>query len=258
MNDAVLVFFSALSGVCFGSLLNVIAYRLPRMIKGQEEDGYTLWLPRSHCPDCSHPLACYDNIPLFSWMILRGRCRYCSHAISYRYPLVELGSMLLCMMMAALFPTGGILIASWTLALLLLALVLIDIEHQLLPDMLTLTLLWLGMLFQILHWLPHVSLQQSVTGALSGYLLLWCIAHSYRLIRGKEGLGLGDAKLLAALGAWLGWPLLPMLLLLAAGSSLIWLCARSLIFGRSLSTPVPFGPGLAAAGLILFITENTV
>ncbi|WP_370569944.1 A24 family peptidase [Erwinia sp. S43] len=255
MNNSALFFFAALLGICFGSLLNVVVYRLPHMIKHQE-DGYNLWLPRSHCPLCAHQLSCFDTIPLFSWLILRGRCRYCSHAISCRYPLVELSCMLLWVMMAALLPPGGTLIASWILVWLLLALTLIDIEHQLLPDLLTLPLLWLGMLFQLLHCLPHISLQQSVIGALVGYLVLWLLAYGYRLLRGKEALGLGDAKLLAALGAWLGWQALPLLLLLASLSSLIWLCASRLIYRRSLSAPFPFGPGLAAAGLILFISRN--
>ncbi|ROR05154.1 leader peptidase (prepilin peptidase)/N-methyltransferase [Erwinia sp. JUb26] len=255
MNHAALFFFAALLGACFGSMLNVVIYRLPRMIR-QGEVSYNLCLPRSHCPHCGHLLACRDNIPLIGWLILRGRCRYCSHAISRSYPLVELTSTLLCLMMAALLPTGGALIASWTLVWLLLALALIDIEHLLLPDLLTLPLLWLGMLFQILHCLPHISLQQSVIGALSGYLALWLPAHGYRLLRGKEVLGMGDAKLLAALGAWLGWQALPMLLLLASLGSLIWLCASRLISQRSLTTPFPFGPGLAAAGLVLFIVGN--
>lgn len=255
MDHSALLFFAVLLGICFGSLLNVVIYRLPHMIKRQE-DGYNLWLPRSHCPQCTHPLVCFDTIPLFSWLILRGRCRYCSHAISCRYPLVELSCMLLWVMMATLLPPGGTLIASWILIWLLLALALIDIEHQLLPDLLTLSLLWLGMLFQIIHWLPQISLQQSVIGALAGYLVLWLLAYGYRLLRGKEALGLGDAKLLAALGAWLGWQTLPLLLLLASLSSLIWLCTSRLLTRRSLSAPFPFGPGLAAAGLILFITQN--
>lgn len=256
MNNFVLYFFAALSGACIGSLLNVVIYRLPRMIKQQEEEGYNLWLPRSHCPRCGFTLAWYDNIPLLSWLILHGHCRRCSHAIPYRYPLVEVCSMLLCVMMAAMLPTGGTLIASWTLAWLLLALTFIDIEHQLLPDLLTLSLLWLGMLFQLLHCLPHISLQQSVIGALSGYLVLWLLAHGYRLLRGKEALGMGDAKLLAALGAWLGWQALPQLLLLASGGSLIWIFASHLMSRRSLTAPFPFGPGLAAAGLILFVVAN--
>ncbi|MFG1173751.1 prepilin peptidase [Erwiniaceae bacterium CAU 1747] len=256
MSTMTLFFFAALLGICFGSLLNMVICRLPRMIKRQAEAGYNLWQPRSHCPHCGHVLACYDNIPLLSWLILRGNCRFCSHAISYRYPLVELSSMLLCMLMAALLPTGGTLIAAWTLVWLLLALALIDIEHQLLPDLLTIPLLWLGMLFQILHWLPHISLPQSVIGALSGYLMLWLLAQGYRWLRGKDALGMGDAKLLAALGAWLGWQALPLLLLLASGSSLIWLCTSHLLYRRPLTTPFPFGPGLASAGLILFIIGN--
>lgn len=250
------IIFIALLGIFVGSLLNVIIYRLPRIMTRQETCGFSLWLPGSHCPQCRHKLVWYDNIPVLSWLILHGRCRRCRCNISLRYPLTEISSMLLCLLLALLIPPDKTLLAAWLLGWMLLALVAIDAEHQLLPDLLTLTLLWLGIFLQLCGWLPQVSLQQSVAGAIAGYLTLWLLAGCYRILRGKEGIGMGDAKLVAALGVWLGWQSLPVLLLLACGSTLVWLSFCSLIFRRSLKEPVPFGPGLAIAGMLLFIDAN--
>lgn len=146
----------------------------------------------------------------------------------------------------------AVLLFSW----LLLALVLIDAEHQLLPDALTLPLLWLGLLVNLLEWLPHLTLTAAVSGAIAGYLSLALLAQGYRLLSGKDALGLGDAKLLAALGAWLGWQPLPLLLLLASVSGIVWVLVARLLFRRSLNAPLPFGPLLAAAGLLLLISAN--
>lgn len=248
--------FISLAGIFVGSLLNVVIYRLPKTILEPETSGLNLWLPRSHCPQCRHTLAWYDNIPLLSWLMLHGRCRYCKKMISLCYPLTELGSMLLCLLLAFFIPSGNTLLAAWLLGWILLALTVIDVKYRLLPDLLTLTLLWLGLFFQLCGWLPHVSLQQSVSGAVVGYLLLWLLASLYRILRGNEGLGGGDAKLLAALGAWLGWQALPLLLLLASGGSLIWFGFNQLISRRAPADHLPFGPGLATAGLLLFIDTN--
>lgn len=256
MANLVSLFCIAVAGLCAGSLINMVTWRLPRMINSAETPDFSLWLPRSHCPRCRHTLAWFDNIPLLSWMMLRGHCRNCQCSIPVRYPLTELVSMLLGLALGFLISPGGTLLAAWLLSWILLALVLIDARYQLLPDMLTLPLLWLGLLFQLCGWLPQVSLEQSVAGAVSGYVTLWMLAHGYRLLRGKEALGMGDAKLLAALGVWLGWHSLPLLLLLASGGSIIWLCLCHLIFQRSLTAPFPFGPGLATAGLLMFIAEN--
>ena len=250
------LFCIALAGLCAGSLINMVTWRLPHMINAVETPGFSLWLPRSHCPLCRHTLAWFDNIPLLSWVMLRGHCRYCQCSIALRYPLTELLSMLLCLALAFLITPGETLLAAWLLGWMLLALLLIDAEFQLLPDLLTLPLLWLGLLFQLCGWLPQVSLEQSVTGAVSGYITLWLLARGYRVLRGTEALGMGDAKLLAALGAWLGWQPLPLVLLLASGGSILWLCFSHLVFRRSLSAPLPFGPGLAIAGLLMFTAAN--
>lgn len=247
----------ALNGACAGSLMNMVVWRLPRRVLQLEAPGYGLWLPRSHCPRCRTTIAWYDNLPLLSWLRLRGRCRHCAQPIAWRYPLTEVACVLISLLLALLLPPDGRLLAALLLAWFLLALALIDRDHQLLPDALTLPLLWLGFGCQIAGWLPQLSLQQSVSGAMAGYLSLWLLATGYRLLRGKEALGMGDAKLLAALGAWLGWQPLPQLLLLASASGIVWLVASRLFSGRSLAAPFPFGPCLATAGGLLFLFENS-
>jgi len=258
MTNPLNIFLIAVLGACIGSLLNMVIYRLPRMIKEEHIGGFSLWLPRSHCPQCHSILAWYDNIPLLSWLMLHGHCRYCTQPISWRYPLTELSCTVLYLLLAMLLPSGTVLLAAWLLTAFLLALSLIDIKHLLLPDALTLPLLWLGILLQMFHWLAHLSLQQSVIGAMSGYLVLWLIARGYQRLRRQEALGMGDAKLLAAMGTWLGWQELPLLLLLASAGSIIWILLSYLIFRRSLTQPFPFGPGLAVAGWVLFVHGNLV
>ncbi|ADP10020.1 Type IV-A prepilin peptidase PilD [Erwinia sp. Ejp617] len=246
----------ALLGAATGSLLNVVTWRLPLMIGGGAQPGFNLWLPASHCPQCKTTVRWHDNIPLLSWLLLKGRCRHCCQPVSRRYPLTEFGTLLLTLALGWLFPPGGLLLAVLLFSWLLLALVLIDAEHQLLPDALTLPLLWLGLSVNLLEWLPHLTLAAAVSGAIAGYLSLALLAQGYRLLSGKDALGLGDAKLLAALGAWLGWQPLPLLLLLASVSGIIWVLLGRLLFRRSLNAPLPFGPFLAAAGLLLLISAN--
>ena len=255
MTNSMILGLAIVSGAGIGSLLNVVIYRLPRMITQQELGIFNLWLPRSHCPCCRTTLAWYDNIPLFSWIRLRGRCRYCAQRISWRYPCIELCCSLSYLLLALLLP-AEVLPAAWLLVAFLLALSLIDITHLLLPDALTLSLLWLGLALQIGGYLPAISLQDSVIGAMSGWLSLWLIARSYHYLRGKEVLGMGDAKLLAALGVWLGWQALPQLLVLACVGTLLGLVLTYLLFRRPLYRPFPFGPGLASAGLLLFVQQN--
>ncbi|QUG77126.1 prepilin peptidase [Erwinia sp. E602] len=255
MNEIFLLI--ALLGACAGSLMNMVVWRLPRIVLQQEGPEFSLWLPPSHCPRCRSPLAWYDNLPLLSWLWLRGRGRCCGQQIGLRYLLTEMACVLLSLLMAWIFPADGQLAAALLLSWFLLALSLIDRDHQLLPDALTLPLLWLGIVCQLAGWLPDITLEQSVTGAMAGYLSLWLLATGYRLLRGKEALGMGDAKLLAALGAWLGWQPLPLLLLLASASGIVWLAAGRVLTGRSLAAPFPFGPSLASAGGLLFIAENS-
>lgn len=250
-----MILLTALLGLCVGSLLNVVVYRLPRMILHSGTNDFNLWLPASHCPHCKTPLCWYEKIPLLSWLLLQARCRHCQAAISWRYPLTELGCALISLLLAIMIPAGGVLLAALILCWILLALALIDREHQLLPDELTLLLLWLGLIFHLCQVLTQSSLSQAVLGAICGYLSLRLLAESYRLICGKDALGLGDAKLLAALGAWLGWQSLPLILLLASGSGIIWLCAARIICQRSLREPFPFGPCLALAGAGVFLSH---
>jgi leader peptidase (prepilin peptidase)/N-methyltransferase len=256
-------------GLCVGSFLNVVIHRLPRMLErgwreqcaeldggtAPVEPAYNLVVPRSACPSCGHRIGAHENVPVLSWLALRGRCSQCKAAISPRYPLVEIaGGALaaLAVMKFGLTPTG---IAAAVLLWALLALTFIDFDTQLLPDDITLPLLWAGLLAQIL--VPAfgltapsfvVPLPTAVIGAVAGYLSLWSIYWIFKLVRGKEGMGYGDFKLLAALGAWLGWPLLIPIVLL---SSIVGAVVGILLIvfrGRDHSIPLAFGPYLAIAG----------
>ncbi len=255
---------AGLLGLCVGSFLNVVIHRLPRMMEREwqaqcaelrgetpstAEPPLSLSRPRSRCPHCGHPISALENIPLLSYLlVLRGKCRGCGQPISPRYPLVEALTGLLSAYAAWHFgPTpqaAGALLLIWAL----IALSFIDLDTQLLPDAITLPLLWLGLLFNLIG--TYADIDSAVIGAMAGYLSLWSIFWLFKLATGKEGMGYGDFKLLAALGAWLGWSLLPVIVLLsslvgaAAGIALIALARH----GRNV--PIPFGPYLAAAGII--------
>ncbi|MGG4624892.1 prepilin peptidase [Serratia odorifera] len=236
--------------LCIGSLLNVVVYRLPRMLQSAP-GAYSLWWPRSHCPHCQIPIGWRNNIPLLSWLLLGGRCRHCQTPIARRYPLTELAALWLALAAAWCIEPGPTLLAAWALGWLLLALALIDYDHQLLPDCLTLPLLWLGLLFQLSG--GTVMLADAVIGAMTGYLSLWLLYWAFRLLTGRETLGYGDFKLLAALDAWLGWASLPTLLLLAATAGIVVTLAARLSHRRPLDAPLPFGPLLALSGWGLFL-----
>jgi len=260
---------AAVVGLCVGSFLNVVIHRLPRMLErgwreqcaeldggtAPVEPAYNLVVPRSACPSCGHRIGAHENVPVVSWLALRGRCSQCKAAISPRYPLVEIAGGALAaaaVLKFGLTPTG---IAAAVLLWALLALTFIDFDTQLLPDDITLPLLWAGLLVQIL--VPAfgltapsfvVPLPTAVIGAVAGYLSLWSIYWIFKLVRGKEGMGYGDFKLLAALGAWLGWPLLIPIVLL---SSVVGAAVGILLIvfrGRDHSIPLAFGPYLAIAG----------
>ncbi|WP_037586057.1 prepilin peptidase [Stenoxybacter acetivorans] len=256
------VVFAALFGLMAGSFLNVVIYRLPIMLERswqrearqvldientEAETPFNLSIPRSACPKCRAPVKAWQNIPVISFLLLRGRCANCHTPISWRYPLVEL-------ITAAAFATvvwrfGWTPTAWFGLALTaaLIALFFIDADTQLLPDSITLPLLWLGLLFNL--FFSFVSLQQAVLGAAAGYLSLWLLFQAFKLITGKEGMGFGDFKLLAALGAWLGVSALPLIILMAA---LVGIAASiALKIGRG--QPMAFGPALAFAGWIIFL-----
>ncbi|CNL78749.1 type 4 prepilin-like proteins leader peptide processing enzyme [Yersinia aldovae] len=241
----------ALLGLCVGSFLNVVIYRLPRILTGGNSQEFNLCLPHSHCPECQTPLKWRDNIPLFSWVWLQGQCRYCQTSISIRYPLVEVITMLVTIFIAAIIPLGSPLLAALLLSWVLIALTMIDIDHLLLPDSLTLPLLWAGLLFHLFD--DTLPLSDAVIGAASGYLILWCLYWVFWWATRRETLGYGDFKLLAALGAWLGWMALPSLLLTASLTGITFAFAARLFRGRSLNTALPFGPFLAFSGWLLFL-----
>jgi leader peptidase (prepilin peptidase)/N-methyltransferase len=262
-------------GLLVGSFLNVVAYRIPIMmerawraqcdeLKSQPftppahvADGarFDLWWPPSACPGCGAAIGAEHNIPVLSFLWLRGRCAGCGTKISPRYPIVEAFAAALAVVVALAFGPTWQTVAALGFAWTLLALTLIDLDHKLLPDSLTLPLLWAGLLVN----LPFngmglfAPLTSSVIGAAAGYLSLWSVYKLFKLVTGKEGMGYGDFKLLAAIGAWLGWQLLPLVILLSAVVGSVVGLALIAFGGRSSQTAIPFGPYLAAAGLIALL-----
>jgi leader peptidase (prepilin peptidase)/N-methyltransferase len=245
----------------------VVIHRLPVMLErawrreclaldGKDppaEAPYNLVVPRSACTSCKAPIGALQNIPVLSWLLLGGRCRSCKARISARYPLVELFTAVLSAAVAWKFGFGWASAAALLLTWFLVALACIDIDTQLLPDNLTLPLLWLGLLVALL--LPYhtgarlpVDLSDAVIGAMAGYLALWSVYHLFRLLTGKEGMGYGDFKLLAALGAWLGWQMLLPIVIGAAGVGAVVGIAAIVLKARDKGMPMAFGPYLAAAG----------
>ena len=255
----------ALIGLMIGSFLNVAIHRLPVMMQRETENfialendepaphasRYNLILPRSACPSCGHALSALDNIPVFSYVWLRGRCRYCRAPISARYPLVEIITALLSAVVV--WQLGSELrgIAALLLVWSLIALTFIDIDTQMLPDDLTLPLIWLGLLVNLQG--GFVPLSGAVIGAAAGYLSLWSVYWLFRFATGKEGIGYGDFKLLAALGAWLGWMMLPFIVLLSSVMGALVGIAMIVLRGHQRDKPIPFGPFLAIAGLIMLL-----
>ena len=251
-----------LLGLIIGSFLNVVIYRLPRMLYqdwqmpygklntdiSQVSMNYNLAVPRSHCPNCNHQLSWWENIPLLSYILLKGQCSDCKKAISLRYPFVEFISMTLSVYLVWHYGVSlqlcGALIFSW----ILLTLTLIDLNEKILPDILTISLLWVGLIFNINGL--FIDVKSAITGAITGYLFLWIIAVLFQKITGKEGLGLGDCKLLAAIGEWLGWQALPFVILFASLMGSIIGISLILLKKINRNTPIPFGPFLALAGWI--------
>ena len=252
--------FAALGGLCVGSFLNVVIHRLPKMLDRRwrsdcaelagaappEGPRYNLVVPRSACPACGHVIGALENIPVVSWLLLRGRCKGCAAPISPRYPLVELIGALVTL--AAYLRYGatvdGLAAAAFLWALL--ALTFIDFDTQLLPDDITLPLLWAGLALNLSG--RFAPLPDAVIGAIAGYLSLWTIYWLFKLIRGKEGMGHGDFKLLAALGAWLGWQMLPLIVLLSSVVGAAIGIGLLVFKGRDHNVPIAFGPYLAIAG----------
>jgi leader peptidase (prepilin peptidase) / N-methyltransferase len=252
----------ALLGLCIGSFLNVVIHRLPLMmergwrsesaellgIEIAETPPLTLSTPRSRCPHCGHHIRWHENIPLVSYLMLRGKCSACKAGISMRYPAIEV-------LTAVLFAACGLHFGAQPTTLLwcglvatLVALAFIDLDTTFLPDDLTLPLMWAGIVSASLGWIP-VTLSASVGGAVAGYLSLWLVFHAYRLIRGKEGMGAGDFKLLAALGAWMGWQAIPSIILLASVVGAAVGMALIVFRQHDREVPIPFGPYLAGGGV---------
>jgi leader peptidase (prepilin peptidase) / N-methyltransferase len=281
LNDVVFLYVSSpalfagsifLLGLIIGSFLNVVIYRLPIILErewrsqasevlaaGAEPapavpvDRFTLSTPRSACPNCKAPITALQNIPVISWLLLRGRCAACKAKIPPRYPLVELTTGVLSAWVAWHFgfgaPAACALLVTWAL----IALTGIDIDHQLLPDNITLPLMWAGLLAAvaigpIAGAAVPVSPKDAIIGAAAGYISLWLIFHAFKLVTGKEGMGYGDFKLFAALGAWLGWKVLPMVIVLSAATGAVLGILMIALQGRDRRAPMPFGPYLAAAG----------
>ncbi|WP_273527352.1 A24 family peptidase [Pseudomonas sp.] len=265
------VLCAGLLGLLVGSFLNVIVHRLPIMMQREwraqareflelpdEPAGaaFNLLLPHSRCPHCAHAIRPWENIPLLSWLALRGRCSSCKAPITVRYPLVELASGMLAGYVAWHFgfswQAGAMLLLTWGL----LAMSLIDIDHQLLPDSLVLPLLWLGLIVNSDDL--FVLLGDALWGAIAGYLSLWTVYWLFKLVTGKEGMGYGDFKLLAMIGAWGGWQVLPLTILL---SSLVGAVLGSVLLrvrGAAHGTPIPFGPYLAIAGWIALLWGDPI
>lgn len=263
--DLGLPWFLALAGILgltVGSFLNVLIHRLPKMMQTEwaaqcaelrnepvpESPHYNLMVPRSACPHCHHRIRAAENIPVLSWLMLRGKCSSCHAKISPRYPIVEL--LTGCFSVAVVWKFGatwqavGGLLFVWAL----IALAFIDFDTSLLPDSLTLPLLWLGLIFNLAS--TYTTLPEAVVGAVAGYLILWSIYWLFKLATGKEGMGYGDFKLLAAIGAWLGWKLLPVTLLLSSVVGALVGIAMIVLIKHDRRVPIPFGPYLAGGGLV--------
>ncbi|MDO9206101.1 A24 family peptidase [Methylotenera sp.] len=260
-NSAIFITLSVIFGLMVGSFLNVVIHRLPKMMEREwhnnclelqgkdlpEISKYTLAHPRSACPNCGHKITALENIPVISYLFLKGKCSSCKSSISIRYPLIEALTGVLIGLVSWKFGYASITLFAWIFTFALISLTFIDFDTQLLPDDITLPLLWLGLLFNLNY--GFTDLKSAVIGAIAGYLILWSIYWAFKLVTGKEGMGYGDFKLLAAIGAWFGWQLLPAVILLSSilgaviGISLIVFTKR----GREI--PMPFGPFLAIGGI---------
>lgn len=264
-NPAVYITFVTFFGLIIGSFLNVVIHRLPKMMEWDwlrqcqelqnpgslpaDENGarYNLVVPRSACPACGHQITALENIPLISYAFLRGKCAGCKTPISLRYPLIEALTGLLAGAVAWKFGVSSTALAALVFTFALIALTFIDFDTQLLPDDITLPLLWLGLLFNIGG--GFTDLQSAVVGAMAGYLILWSIYWLFKLVTGKEGMGYGDFKLLAAIGAWFGWQLLPAVILLSSVVGSVIGIGLMVLARHGREVPIPFGPYLALGGI---------
>ena len=263
-NPPVVLIFAGLLGLLIGSFLNVVIHRVPVMMerewrsqcaemldpeaKPEQQQAYNLVVPRSRCPKCDHQITALENVPVLSYLALKGRCSECGWRIPLRYPIIELLTGLLSVLVVWRFgisaAAAGALLLTWAL----IALSAIDFDTQYLPDSITLPFLWLGLAFNVAG--IYTTTQASVLGAIVGYLALWSVYHLFRLVTGKEGMGYGDFKLLALFGAWLGWSAVPLIVFLSAFVGAIVGIALITLRGHDRNIPIPFGPYLAVAGWI--------
>ena len=269
LHPIILPVVGGLLGLVIGSFLNVVVHRLPIMLESQwrrecrqfleiaenESDAiikpFNLAVPGSHCPECRKPLSILENIPLLSYVALGGRCSGCRARISLRYPVIETLSAVLSVMVAWQFGPTVQMLAALLLTWSLLALSMIDMDCQLLPDVITLPMLWLGLIASVLTL--FVDSDASILGVVFGYLSLWLVYWLFKLLTGKEGMGYGDFKLLAMLGAWLGWASLPMIILFSSVVGAVSGLGMILFLKRDHRLPIPFGPYLAAAGWLVLM-----
>lgn len=265
----------AILGLLIGSFLNVVILRFPIMLfRGWKKEceglnelpdhpalkdlskPYNLLKPDSHCPQCQAPVRAWQNIPVISWLLLRGKCAGCQTKISVRYPLVEIATAIFSGILLLVFPWGWQLAAMLIFTWLLIAMAVIDIDHQILPDTMTIGLLWLGLMVNSQGL--FTDLNSAVWGAVAGYGVLWAFFWLFKIFTGKEGMGYGDFKLLAALGAWLGYQSLPLIIILSSVVGAVIGIIGVIILGRDKNLPIPFGPYLAAAGWIAALWGNDI
>ena len=260
-------------GLLVGSFLNVVIYRLPVMMQrnwrqecteylqldgdqNKAEEPFNLMFPLSRCPQCQTPIKPYQNIPVLSYILLKGRCAHCNNPISLRYPLIEaftgIASVLVAWHFGGTLQTLFALLLTWSL----IALSFIDIDHQLLPDSITLPMLWFGLFLSLFGLFTDAH--SSIIGAIAGYTALWTVFQLFKLATGKEGMGFGDFKLLALFGAWLGWQYLPLIILLSSLVGAVIGIAMVIFVKRDHTIPIPFGPYLAAAGWIALLWGNDI
>lgn len=269
-NPSLFIFLCSAIGLMVGSFLNVVIHRLPKMmectwrqqcaeLQGVEVKAlpaYNIAIPRSMCPNCGHKITALENIPVLSYLFLMGRCSQCQTRVSLRYPVVEILTSVLSGYIAWHFGFGLLTFAALIFVWAMIVLAAIDFDTQLLPDDITLPLLWLGLLINLNN--GFTSIQFAVIGAVIGYLTLWSIYWAFKLTTGKEGMGYGDFKLLAAIGAWFGWSMLPLVILLSSMAGAIIGIGLMLSSGHKKDVPIPFGPYLAIGGVVALFWGNQI
>ncbi len=264
-------------GLLIGSFLNVVIHRLPIMMQreftiaakehmrvdlteeemGWEKEKFNLVVPRSRCPKCGRQITAFENIPVISYLLLKGKCFGCKSKISPRYPIVEFVTAMLSVLVAVQFGVTWATLAGLFLTWSLVVLTMIDFDTQLLPDAITQPLIWAGIILSM-YGVFSIDIISSIYGAIFGYLSLWSVYYGFKILTGKEGMGYGDFKLLAALGAWMGWKMLPVIILFSSLVGAVVGITMVIVLGRDKNAPIPFGPYLAAAGFIAFLWGDKI